>query len=180
MSDPFLGQITLFPYQFAPLNWADCDGRWLPISQNTALYSLIGNTYGGDGKTTFALPDLQGRAALGQGTLTGGHTYALGEKDGVELSYVSPDMMPPHTHALNASNLWGTDNSPKGNVLAQVAGGDLQNTNKGNIYNVGPPTTTLQTTTLAPVGGQQAHNNMQPSLALRYCICVVGILPQRP
>ncbi|MBV8407542.1 MAG: phage tail protein [Alphaproteobacteria bacterium] len=180
MSDPFTGQIRLFPYSFAPLNWADCAGQLVPVSQYPALFSLLGTTYGGDGTHNFALPDLQGRAALGQGTLAGGGTYALGQKQGAEYAAVTPDMMPPHSHALNASSAWGTSNTPKGGLLAQVAGGDLQGPSVGNIYKAGRPNVTLQSTTVAPVGGQQPHNNMQPSLALRYCICLQGIFPSRP
>jgi microcystin-dependent protein len=180
MSDAFTGQIALFTYQFAPLNWMDCAGQPLPISQYSALFSLLGTTYGGDGTQRFNLPDLQGRAAIGQGALQGGGTYVLGQREGLEFTTLSPETMPPHTHALNASSAWGTINKPGGMVLAQVAGGDLQGPSVGNIYHAGQPNSMLQTIALAPVGRQQGHNNMQPSLGLRYCICVRGIFPTRP
>lgn len=179
MSEPFLGQITLFPYNFPPKNWADCQGQLLPIAQNTALFSLLGTMYGGNGTSNFALPDLQGRVALGQGSLPGGSIYDMGEKGGQEAVALDTNAMPAHGHSLNATTDPGTVNTPAGNVLASVVTGDFSGSNLGNVYNPGPRNTTLQPTAVGPSGGSQPHTNLQPSLALRYCIAMVGIFPTR-
>ncbi|HET7881836.1 MAG TPA: tail fiber protein [Acetobacteraceae bacterium] len=179
MSQPFLGQITLFPYTFPPRGWADCQGQLMPISQNTALFSLLGTTYGGDGRTTFALPDLQGRAAVGQGTLSGGSVYGLGEQTGSENVGLIPQAMPAHNHALNATTSQGTTNTPSGALLATAALGPPRQSNRGNVYNAATPSTGLVGTSVAPAGGGQPHNNVQPSLVLRYCIAISGVFPSR-
>jgi microcystin-dependent protein len=179
MSEPFLGQITLFPYNFPPRNWADCQGQLLPISQNTALFSLLGTNFGGDGRVTFGLPDLQGRAAVGQGTLPGGSSYSMGEQDGVESVQLITTTMPSHTHSLNATTVQGTTNAPAGGVLALAAKGTLRARNVGNIYNPAAPNTPLVPATVALAGGGQPHNNVQPLLVLRYCIALSGIFPSR-
>src|SRR5882672_6811300 len=137
MPEPFIGQIALFPYSFPPRGWADCAGQLMAIQQNKALFSLIGTTYGGDGKQYFGLPDLQGRAAVGPGTLTGGGTYALGQLAGVENVPVSQDMAGSHRHGLAATTSLGTSNDPAGGLLAQPAKGDLQGYARGKIYNPG-------------------------------------------
>jgi microcystin-dependent protein len=179
MSEPFVGQITLYAFSFPPRNWADCAGQILPIQQYTALFSLLGTTYGGNGTTTFALPDLRGRAAVGIGEMAGGETYVLGEQVGAENAAVTPEMAPSHGHALAATSSWGTTNDPAGALLAQPAKGDLQGHAKGKIYNPGKPNAQLTTASVVPAGGQQPHNNMQPSLALRYCIALDGLFPAR-
>lgn len=179
MSEPFIGQITLFPYPFPPKGWADCLGQLLPIAQNTALFSLLGTQYGGDGKTTFALPNLQSRVAVGQGMLVGGSTYMMGETAGAQTVTVDQNAMPSHTHTLNATTSDGTTNTPAGNLLANVFQGDFQGGSQGNVYNPAPPDTTLVPASVGPAGGSQPHNNMQPYLALRYCIALTGIFPPR-
>jgi microcystin-dependent protein len=179
MSEPFLGQITLFPYSFPPRGWADCQGQLLPISQYTALFSLLGTNFGGNGTSNFALPDLQGRAAVGQGTLPGGSTYDMGQLDGVEAVTITTANA-AHNHSLNATTSLGSTNAPAGAVLATAAAGPLQARNKGNIYNAAAPNTGLVTATVQPAGNGQAHNNVQPSLALRYCIALNGLFPSRP
>lgn len=179
MSEPFIGQITLFPYIFPPRNWADCAGQILAIQQNTALFSLIGITYGGNGSTTFGLPDLQGRVALGSGPLPGGSDYAVGDSQGVESVTIDTGTMPAHTHSLNATQDAGTVNTPAGNVLATVFVGDLSGGNQGNVYSPEAPNTTLTPASIAPSGGTAAHNNLQPSLTLRYCIALQGVYPRR-
>jgi microcystin-dependent protein len=180
----FTGQIAQFPYSFAPAGWAECTGQIIPISQNPALFSLIGNAYGGNGTSNFGLPDLQGRAAVGLGPLPGGGTYGIGQKDGLEYVTLTDATMPGHQHFLTATNAQGTANTPKGNLLAQVSAGDLQGQYKGNIYSSGQPNQQLQY--ISPAGGSdgqggpgqtQPHNNMQPSVILRYCICLAGIMP---
>jgi microcystin-dependent protein len=179
---PYLGQIALFPYSFAPYGWMDCAGQYVPISQMTALFGLIGTAYGGNGTTTFCLPDLQGRAAIGFGPLPGGKTYAIGQQDGAEYVTITDDTMPAHNHALAASTAQGTTNNPTGNILARVGAGPPQGETKGKIYNPGQVNVTLQGSSIVPAGGsgggaQQSHNNMQPSVVLRYCICVSGSMP---
>jgi microcystin-dependent protein len=180
MSDlPFIGQIALFPYTFAPVGWTECAGQIVAISQYSALFSLLGTAYGGNGTSTFGLPDLQGRAAVGPGTLTGGGTYAMGQKDGREAVALTDDTMPFHQHLLTATTQWGTGNTPGGNILAQVAGGDLQGPSQGMIYNPGQRNVQLSTGSIVPATDvpPRSHNNMQPSVSLRYCICLVGIMP---
>jgi microcystin-dependent protein len=179
MSEPFLGQITLFPYTFPPINWADCQGQLLPISQNTALFSLLGVNFGGNGTSNFALPDLQGRVAVGQGTLAGGGDYIVGEAAGVETVTLLTSTMPLHNHSLDATTALGSTNAPAGTVLATVAKGPLQSRDKGNIYDPAAPNTTLVAQSLQPAGSGTPHNNVQPSLVLRYCIALNGIFPAR-
>lgn len=181
MSEPFLGQITVYPYTFPPTGWADCNGQLLPISQYSALFSLLGTQYGGNGTTNFALPDLQGRVPVGQGQLPGGSNYVMGEMAGLEAVTLAIPTMPQHTHGLSASTANGSTNNPSGMILAtpQVGGGRGQQSDKGNIYNPAPPSTPLIPTSVAPAGGSQPHNNIQPSLALRYCIALQGVFPAR-
>jgi len=179
MSEPFLGQITLFPYTFAPFGWADCQGQLLPISQNTALFSLLGTNFGGNGQTTFALPDLQGRATVGQGSLPGGSTYALGEPDGVETVTIISQTMASHGHSLSATTTLGTTNAPAGGILATAAKGTPLSRDKGNIYDPANPNTSLVAASVAFAGSGQPHNNVQPSLVLRYCIALRGVFPSR-
>jgi microcystin-dependent protein len=182
MSDPFVGQITVYPYSFPPRGWMDCAGQLLPISQNTALFSLLGTTYGGDGRVTFALPDLQGRVPVNQGQLIGGSNYQMGEASGEENVTLITSSMPSHSHPVNASTVNGTTNNPSGLVLAtpQVGGGRGPAADKGNIYNPGTTTAPLAMTSVGAAGGSQPHNNIQPSLVLRYCIAMVGVFPARP
>jgi microcystin-dependent protein len=181
MSDPFIGQITLYPYTFPPNGWADCNGQLLPISQYAALFSLLGTQYGGNGTSNFALPDLQGRVPVGQGQLSGGGDYAMGEMGGQEAVTLGVSTMPQHTHGLSASTVNGTTNNPAGMILAtpQVGGGRGQQADKGNIYNPAPPSTPLAPASVGPAGGSQPHNNVQPSLVLRYCIALQGVFPTR-
>ena len=180
MSEPFLGQITLYPYAFPPIGWADCAGQLLPIRQYTALFSLLGTTFGGDGVTSFGLPDLRGRAGVGAGALPGGTTYALGDKAGADAVALTQDQTARHYHALAATSSLGVVNTPGGGLLSQVAKGTLQGRDKGNIYSPGTPNAQLTGSMVVPAGSQQPHNNMQPSLALRYCIALSGTIPQRP
>jgi microcystin-dependent protein len=181
MAEPFLGQITVYPYNFPPRGWADCNGQLLAISQFTALFSLLGTAYGGDGRVTFALPNLQGSIPLGQGQLLGGNDYQMGETGGDEGVTIQIPTMPAHNHGVSASTVNGTTNSPSGMILAtpQVGGGRGPAADKGNIYNPAAPDTPLGSPSITPVGGSQPHNNIQPSLVLRYCIAMEGIFPSR-
>jgi microcystin-dependent protein len=180
MSDPFIGQITLFPYNFAPLGWADCSGQLLPVQQNPALFAVLGVAYGGDGKTNFALPNLNGRVPVGQGQATGASNYAIGSQGGVETVTLTQGNLPAHTHAFNATTAQATATSPAGALFATSVTPDGRQSNKGNIYNAASPDTALAASSIAPAGSSLAHNNVQPSLALRYCIAVQGIFPVRP
>jgi len=173
--DRFIGQIALFPYTFAPRGWAECDGRALTKGQNSALFSLIGYAFGGSGEVYF-LPDLRGGSAVGFGTLTGGGTYPMGQRGGAEGVSVTENEDPAHGHSLNASSEAGTVNDPAGAVLANAVDSGLEPKYLGLIYNPGAPLEGLPS--IAPAGNQNPHNNMQPSLALRYCIALDGIYPQ--
>ena len=170
----------VFPYSFAPKGWADCQGQILPISQYSALFSLLGINYGGNGTTTFCLPDLQGRVAVGMGALPGGETYSLGDMGGTETVTLDPSALPPHAHALNATQAEGSVNTPGNNLLATVFKGDFTEGARGNIYSPDPADTTFAAASIELAGGGGAHANVQPSLALRYCIALVGVFPQRP
>jgi len=163
MAEPFLSEIRIMSFVFAPRGWATCDGQLLPINQNQPLFALLGTTYGGNGQTNFALPDLRARVPIHVGS---GHT--LGERAGEVAHTVTISELPTHTHALNASSTDGDFPTPSPNVLAR---------NVSNIY--GPTTnlTTLQPGTITSVGGSQAHLNMQPYLTLNFCIALQGIFP---
>ncbi len=174
MADPFIAEIRMFPFNFAPRGWAWCNGQLLPISQNTALFSLLGTTYGGDGRSTFGLPDLQGRAPMQQGQGSGLSLHDLGEVGGTETVTLLISEMPVRTHQLQASPDPGDNSVPGPNVsLAGSIG--------GNLYVGGnPPLAPAALTALALTGGDQPHNNMQPYLTLYFCIALQGIFPQRP
>ena len=183
MSEPFIGQITLFPYPFAPLGWADCAGQILPIRQYTALFSLLGTYYGGNGTTNFALPNLQGRVGIGQGTGPGLSSYDLGESGGEETVALPPGASAVHSHSLNATTAHGAGNAPAGNLLATGQTGAGREANTASIYNAARPDTTLAAKSITPAGGSGGgtlpHNNVQPFLVLRYCIALQGVFPQR-
>ncbi len=164
MAEPFLAEIRLMSFNFAPKGWALCDGQFLPINQNQALFSLLGTTYGGNGQTTFALPDLRGRVPMGW---DGGHRHHLGDFGGAAAHTLSVGELPTHTHALNASAGDATAASPANARLAAVDNG----------FREGGELTTLHPGSVTAVGGSQAHPNMQPYLALNYCIALQGIFP---
>jgi microcystin-dependent protein len=178
MATPFIGQITVYPYSFPPNGWLDCAGQLLPIQQYSALFSLLGTQYGGNGTTNFALPDLQGRIPLGQGQLTGGGNYVMGEDNGQENVTLLATSMPAHSHGLSAIASDGSINNPSGKVLAKPQGTGRSGA-QGRIYNPAAPDTPLAAASIGPAGGSQPHNNIQPSLALRYCIAAQGIFPPR-
>ena len=179
---PFIGQIALFPITYAPKGWADCDGRLISITQNTALYSLLGTAYGGNGQTNFALPDLRGRAPVCFGVLPGGGNYVIGQRAGLEGVALTADTIPIHLHRMAGTDNPGTVNDPSNKLLAMAGGGLLAEGASGLIYDqYQPGSDQWLSDNCTPGGGGKAHNNMQPSLVLRYCICVDGgIFPQRP
>lgn len=178
--DPFVGEIRLLPYSYAPNNWALCQGQLIPIQQNTALFSLLGTTYGGDGRTTFALPDLRGRVAVHAGQGPGLSNYSLGEITGTPTETLSSAEMPMHTHALTGtvkvSSVNGGAISPANGVWGGSPGHDEYAEEQGTS----PLAADLITGISAPAGGGQPHENMMPYLALNYCIALSGVFPQRP
>jgi microcystin-dependent protein len=172
MADPFVAEIRIFPFNFAPKGWAWCDGQLLPLSQNTALFSLLGTTYGGNGKSNFALPDLQGRAPMHPGQGPGLSLHDLGETGGSETVSLLESEIPAHSHAAAASFQDGTDQSPANELFATGI-------NIGQ-YAVPGALTMLSPNALAPAGGDQPHNNMMPYLTFYFCIALQGVFPPRP
>ena len=176
--DPFVAEIRIFPFNFAPKGWAFCDGQLLPISQNTALFSLLGTTYGGDGKSTFALPDMQGNAAMHPGQGAGLSQHFLGEESGVEFVTLLVSEMPAHAHSVGrALNANGNQITPVNSVWAQSAFGR----GTAALYKDGSPTGKVNSLqSLNVTGGGLPHNNMQPYLTLNFCIALQGVFPARP
>ena len=174
MADPFLAEIRIFPFNFPPTGWGFCDGQILPISQNTALFSLLGTTYGGDGKSTFALPNLQDRAAMHPGQGPGLSLYDLGQMDGSETVTLLQSEIPAHTHPMSASNQPAEDASPANEALARTVGASLYQTNTAaNVVQYAPQA-------VSPAGGDLPHNNLQPYLTMNFSIALQGVFPPRP
>jgi microcystin-dependent protein len=165
MAEPFTSEIRIMSFGYAPRGWAMCNGQLLPINQNQALFSLLGTMYGGNGQTTFALPDLRGQVPIHVGN---GHTLA--EKGGAQSVTLSISQLPLHTHVANASQTVGTDNSPTSSLM-------LATSTPQSMY--GPATNfiAMLPATVTSVGGSQAHLNMQPFLTLTFCIALTGIFP---
>ncbi len=171
MADPFVAEIRIFGFNFAPKGWAFCNGQLLPISQNTALFSLLGTYYGGDGKSTFALPDLQGSAAMAWGDGPGLSPRSLGEIGGTQTVSLLQSEMPFHGHTLNAVNDGGLQSNPGGAAPARA-----------NYYRTTPsssPVVQMNFQSVLPSGGGLPHDNMQPYLALNFCIALQGVFPPR-
>lgn len=175
MSEPFLGEIRLFAGNFAPKGWAFCNGQIMPISQNSALFSLLGTTYGGNGQTTFALPNLQGRVPMHWGQGPGLTPRSLGESSGVENVTLIGNQIPAHTHNLSAAGTQGDQISPQGNVPAVIFDNSGQPINGYSAA----ANTTMAPTTVGTFGGSQPHENMQPYLAVSFIIALEGIYPSR-
>lgn len=172
MSDPFIAEIKIFAGNFAPRGWAFCDGQLLQISQNTALFSLVGTTYGGDGRTTFGLPDIQGRLVMGPGSGPGLTPRLLGERAGAETATLGASQLPSHTHpAVGAHPVPADDDDPQGKALAATPG--------ANVYGAPASLVDMASDSLTTTGGTDAHSNMQPYLALHYIIALVGLFPSR-
>jgi len=171
MSEPLVGEIRMFGFGFAPQGWALCNGQLLPINQNQALFSLLGTTYGGDGKTTFALPDLRSRVPVGQGQGPGLSSYTEGQAGGAETVTLAAAQMPGHTHPVKASSSAADSDQPQGRALARSA---------SHIYTAKPDTSTVMNADmLGDTGGSQPHDNIQPYLAVNFCIALAGIFPSR-
>ncbi len=174
MSSPFVAEIRIFPFNFAPKGWAFCDGQLLSISQNTALFSLLGTYYGGDGKVTFALPNFQGSASMHSDQYGGGGQYPLGSMSGEQAVTLLTSEMPSHNHLVQCNGLpVSTDaTSPSGNVPSNAVG--------KNIYSAtASPTASMNPLMVNVTGQSLPHNNLQPYLVLNYCIALQGIYPPR-
>ncbi len=171
--EPFIGEIKLFAGNFAPRGWALCDGQLLAISQNQALFSILGTTYGGDGRTTFGLPDLRGRTPIHAGRGAGLSDYRLGERGGTEQVTLTTNQIPSHSHSLHANSKAANTAAPAGSALANTRGRDFDYDQSGEID------TTLSGKSIGAAGGSQPHENRQPYLAVNYIIALVGIYPSR-
>jgi microcystin-dependent protein len=176
MTDPFLAEIRMFGGNFAPNGWALCNGQLISISQNTALFSLLGTTYGGDGRVTFGLPDLQGAAPMQQGQGPGLSSRSLGDTSGVPDVTLLTTEMPAHTHQVNAVDASGDVTTPTNALWASAMLGRIGT----NIYSDATPSQMMNTMTTAITGGSQPHNNMPPYLCVNFIIALQGIFPQRP
>lgn len=173
MSEPFIAEIRIFAGNFAPRGWAFCDGQLLPISQNTALFSLIGTTYGGDGRSTTALPDLQGRVPMHPGRGPGLTSRRLGQRGGVETVSLTEAQMPNHTHTMTGETETGESLSPNNNSLARSGGAfSYQQNTTSNLVS-------LDSRALPNSGGSQPHNNLQPFIAMNFIIALLGLYPSR-
>ena len=169
--DPFVAEIRIFPFNFAPKGWAFCDGQILPLSQNTALFSLLGTTYGGDGKSNFALPNMQGNAPMHPGQGPGLSLHDLGETGGSETVSLLESEIPSHSHGFIASQADGISRLPAANLVANMIG--------VNGYATPGAIVQMSDQALTPAGGDQPHNNMQPYLTLNFCIALQGVYPPR-
>ena len=175
MADPFVAEIRMFPFNFAPKGWAFCNGQIMPISQNTALFSLLGTTYGGDGKSNFALPNMQGNAPIHAGQGPGLSLYDLGQTGGSETVTLLESEIPSHSHAMmSAPTIVAADsNICTGNSMGKSSQGSAYSAfNAANVVQLSPDA-------LALAGGEQPHNNMQPYLTLNFCIALQGVFPPR-
>ncbi len=170
--EPFIGQIQAFGFNFPPRGWAQCDGQLLSISQNQALFSLLGTMYGGDGRTTFGLPDLRGRVMIHQGNGPGLSSKSIGQKGGSETNTLSVAQLPSHNHNLRASSTAGDSNSPTGRVLGDAGFLD-------NDFKAAESLVDMNVNAIGNTGGSQPVNNMQPYQVINICIALTGIYPSR-
>jgi microcystin-dependent protein len=175
VANPFVGEVRAVGFDFAPTGWALCNGQLLPISQNTALFSLLGTNYGGDGKSTFALPNLQGSFALNAGNASSGTQYFVGEAGGESTVTLSASEMPAHVHGLQASTEAGTSNSPSNASWGEARFGRVT----APLYAASGATASMAGNALAVAGGSQPHNNMPPYLIVNFIIALQGVFPPR-
>ena len=171
MSQPFIGEIRMFGGNFAPAGWAFCDGQLIPISENDALFTLIGTTYGGDGQETFALPNLQSRVPIHAGTGPSGTTYQLAEMAGTEQETLTVQQIPSHTHAFLGSTTAATLTSPKDSVVATSA--------QVAYLTIATASVAMNANAITPAGGSQPHENCQPFLCINFIISLFGIFPRQ-
>ncbi|MBX7185195.1 MAG: tail fiber protein [Vicinamibacteria bacterium] len=170
MSEPYIGEVRMFGFDFPPRGWAQCSGQIMSIQQNQALFSLLGTTYGGNGITTFALPDLRGRSPLHFGTLSGGGSYVLGQMSGEENHTLIQSEIPLHLHTASGNSGAPDSGDPTGNVWA---------TGTANAFSGGTPTAVMNPASVGYAGGNQPHPNMPPYLVVNFSIALVGIFPSR-
>ena len=171
MSEPFIGEIRMFAGTFAPRGWAFCDGQLLAVSQNDALFSLYGTLYGGDGRTTFGLPDMRGRIPVHQGTGPGLSQRRLGAKGGSETVTLTTNQMPSHTHIMQANTQVGDSGDPAGRLLAEVVG--------FRLYREDPQDVSFNANAITSTGGSRSHTNMMPTLCVNFIVALIGIFPSR-
>lgn len=174
MADPFIAEIRIFGFNFAPTGWAFCNGQLMSIAQNTALFALLGTMYGGDGRVTFGLPNLQGSAPMFYGQGPGLSDRQIGETGGETTVTLIQSELPTHTHQIGCDAGVAADAAPTNEIWA------LGGRGRPSAYSADPPNTPMSGGALAPVGGDQPHNNMQPYLTLNFCIALQGIFPSRP
>jgi microcystin-dependent protein len=180
MADPFIGEIRMFAGNFAPKNWAFCDGQLIAISQNQALYSVIGMQYGGDGRTTFALPNLKDRVPMGNGNGPGLTPKSLGQFGGSMNAPLAENQIPNHTHTLNVNTVDADVVDPLASVPAKGVGQKVgPRSYPLNLYNEDPASVTMALETVQDTGGGQGHINIQPYLCVMFIICMVGVYPAR-
>ncbi|MEM8994736.1 MAG: tail fiber protein [Acidobacteriota bacterium] len=172
MSEPFVGEVRMFAGNFAPRGWAFCDGQLLAVSQNDALFSLLGTVYGGDGRTTFGLPDLRGRIPIHPGSGPGLSPRRLGAKAGSENETLTVNQLPSHTHDWRTSTSAATERSPNNGVYAQAAASDFYRTNPGSSTN-------MSSAAVSAIGGSRPHSNLMPFLCINFIIALFGIYPSR-
>jgi microcystin-dependent protein len=171
MSEPFVGEIRMFAGNFAPQGWAFCDGQLLAVSQNDALFSLLGTIYGGDGRTTFGLPDLRGRIPVHAGSGPGLSLRTIGQIGGAENVTLTQNQLPAHNHEMAASGDLGSQSNPANNLLARISNNDL--------YSGDPPDAALSSQAIGAAGGSQSHTNLMPYLCINFIIALFGIYPSR-
>lgn len=171
MSEPFVGEIRMFAGNFAPRAWAFCDGQLLAVSQNDALFSLLGTIYGGDGRTTFGLPDVRGRVPLHHGTGPGLSQRRLGSKGGLENETLTVNQLASHSHDFNANTVLATEQVPADKVVAQGSG--------VNFYRTENQTESMASSMIGHAGGSRSHSNMMPTLCINFIIALFGIYPSR-
>lgn len=180
MSTPYLGEIRITSFNFAPKGWALCNGQLMSIQQNAALFSLLGTYYGGNGVQTFALPNMQSRIPIHMGTGNGLSTYVIGEQGGTENVTLLYNQLPLHNHLVNANSGYGTSTAPAGLFPAQTNGGTSSAPAAGQTdYSTGTPNATMNAATIGQQGGNQPHSNIQPYLTLNFVIALQGIFPSR-
>jgi microcystin-dependent protein len=177
--NPFLAEIKLFGFGFAPRGYAQCNGQLMAISQNAALFSLIGTNFGGNGATTFALPNLQGSLSVGQGSGPGLTDWYVGQVMGAETVVLNTLELPAHQHGLSATGDGALLDDPSGAQLANAMKGTIQDSTVGRLYSKGDPKAALNPGSMIPAGGGQPHENMMPYLAANYCIATSGTFPAR-
>lgn len=181
MSEPFLAEIRIMGFSYAPRGWATCDGQILPISQYSALFSLLGMNYGGNGTSNFALPDFRGRVPVDAGQSVGTSSYEIGQNGGSENVTLLQGELPAHSHGFAVTTTVGTDPTSKGNQLAKgQIGNPISGMTQIRVYSAGAPGAVMSPNMITPTGNTLPHNNMMPYLTFTFCIAMEGIFPPRP